>query len=101
MPTSLVSLQQGNVTKSEKSMNDLRNFNEIFKKDVAYDNIKSQEIKAKTKSMKQGFTFSPENTTEIHPPAFLGLNLNFLTQNFMMENFVNSFRIFRITPFKG
>ena len=90
-------------------MNDLRNFNEIFKSDVAYDNIKSQKNKTKTKSMKQGFTFSPENTFlekpqgegQIHPPAFLGLNLNFLTQNFMMENFVNSFRIFRITPFKG
>ena len=58
-------------------MNDLRNFNEIFKKDVAYDNIKSQENKTKTKSMKQGFTFSPENTflekpqgeRQIHPPS--------------------------------
>ena len=53
MLTSLLSLQQGKVTKSEKSMKiiniegenlhikDLRNVNEIFRKDVAYDSIKS------------------------------------------------------------
>ena len=53
MLTSLVSLLQGNVKKWEKLMklvnndkerlllNDLRNFNEIFRKDVPYDNIKS------------------------------------------------------------
>ena len=50
MLTSLVSLEQGNVKKSEKSMkivsidgenllNDSGNFNEIFRKDVIYDNI--------------------------------------------------------------
>ena len=35
-------------------MNDLRNFNEIFRKDMAYDNIKA------TKN--QGFNLSVENT---------------------------------------
>ena len=50
MLTSLVSLQQGNVKKIEKSvkivniekenlLNDLRNFSEIFRKNVAYDDI--------------------------------------------------------------
>ena len=60
MPTSLVSLQQGKVKKiSEKPMksviiegenlhisyllNDLKNFNKILRKDVAYDGIKIQE----------------------------------------------------------
>ena len=58
--TSLVSLQQGNVKKSRKllkidessqywqrnssyNLNDLSNFNDIFRKDVTYDNIKSHE----------------------------------------------------------
>ena len=59
MMTSLVSLQQRNVKKSKKSMktvyivrekyscllNDMRNFNEIFRKDVAYDNIESRKKK--------------------------------------------------------
>ena len=50
MLTSLVSLQQGNVKKIEKSvkivniekenlLNDLRNFSEIFGKNMAYDDI--------------------------------------------------------------
>ena len=50
MLTSLVSLQQGNVKKIEKSvkivniekenlLNDLRNFSEIFRKNMAYDDI--------------------------------------------------------------
>ena len=67
MLTSLVSLQQGHVKKSEKSMKivnideenlqsseNLGNFNEIFRKDVAYDNFKSHR--------KPGFILSPENT---------------------------------------
>ena len=53
MLTPLVSLQQGNVKQSEKMMkivnvkrnfsyllNELRNFNETFRRDVTYDNIK-------------------------------------------------------------
>ena len=57
MMTSLVSLPQENVKQSKKSMkavyivgekysyllNDMRNFNEIFRKDVAYDNIESRK----------------------------------------------------------
>ena len=57
MLTSLVSLQKGDVKKSEKLMkivnidgrkssyllNDLRNFNEIFRKDMTYDDIKSHK----------------------------------------------------------
>ena len=50
MLMSLVSLQQGNVKKIEKSvkivnieeenlLNNLRNFSEIFRKNVAYDDI--------------------------------------------------------------
>ena len=50
MLTSLVSLQQRNVKKVEKSvkivniekenlLNDLRNFSEIFRKNMAYDDI--------------------------------------------------------------
>ena len=35
-------------------LNDFRKFNEIFRKDVAYDNIESHK--------KQGFILSPENT---------------------------------------
>ena len=57
--TSLVYLWQGNVKESRKSsylLNDLSNFNEIFRKDVIYNNIKSQVTK------KQGFTLSSEHT---------------------------------------
>ena len=58
MLTSLVSLREGNVKKSEKSikivnteregkssylLNDLRYFTEIFRKDVPYDSIKSHK----------------------------------------------------------
>ena len=57
MLTSLVSLKQGNVDKSERSikivnvlrtkfsylLNDMRNFNEVFRNDVNYDNFKSQK----------------------------------------------------------
>ena len=58
MLTSLVFLKEGNVKKSEKSikivntegevkssylLNDLRYFTDIFRKDVAYDNIKSHK----------------------------------------------------------
>ena len=57
MPTSLVSLQPRNVKKPEKlikivyneekissyHLNDLRNFNEIFSKDLTYDNIESHK----------------------------------------------------------
>ena len=55
-------------------MNGLRNFNEIFRKDVTYDNIK-----------KQGFIVSLEDTVWEKPyggsillpsPAFLGLSRN-------------------------
>ena len=54
MLTSLDSLKQGNIKKSEKSLKivitegedvqiDLRNFNINFRKNVAYDNIKSHK----------------------------------------------------------
>ena len=60
MLTSLVSLKQGNVDKSERSikivnvlrtkfsylLNDMRNFNEVFRNDVNYDNFKSQKSSA-------------------------------------------------------
>ena len=58
MPTSLASLQQGNVRKSKKirkssySSNDYRNFDEIFRKDAAYDNFRSHK------------------KTELHPLTF-------------------------------
>ena len=60
MLTRLVSLQQGNVKKSEKLMKivniekEMRNFNEIFGKDVTYENIKSHK--------KQGFNLPLKNT---------------------------------------
>ena len=57
MLTSLVALLQGNIKKSKKLMiivnievevkyllNELINFNEIFGKNVTYDNIKSYKI---------------------------------------------------------
>ena len=105
--TSLVSLQQGNVKKSEKSikilniegkkfsylLNDSRNLNEIFKKDVVYDNIKSHK-KAEFHPLPRKYIFGkvtgsvelinlPHTHTHTHthtlplPPttAFLGLNL--------------------------
>ena len=60
MLTSLVSLKQGNVDESERSikivnvlrtkfsylLNDMRNFNEVFRNDVNYDNFKSQKSSA-------------------------------------------------------
>ena len=58
--TSLVSLKQGNVDESERSiklvnvlrtkfsylLNDMRNFNEVFRNDVNYDNFKSHKSSA-------------------------------------------------------
>ena len=41
-------------------LNDLRNFNEFFRKNVIYDNIKSHK-------KKQGFTLSLENTVMEKP----------------------------------
>ena len=60
MLTSLVSLKQGNVDESERSikivnvlrtkfsylLNDMRNFNEVFRNDVNYDNFKSHKSSA-------------------------------------------------------
>ena len=60
--------------KSSYLLKDFRNFNKIFRKDVAYDNIKSHK--------KQGFALSLENTFleksqgegQSDPPTILGLN---------------------------
>ena len=55
-----------------------RNFNEIFRKDVTYDNIKTHKLTS------QGFTLTLEDTfleilqeggVHIHPLAVLGLTL--------------------------
>ena len=81
MLTSLVALQQGNIKKKKKKklvtivnievevkhlLNELINFNEIFEKNVTYDNIKSYKI--------SGLHLSLENTF-CEKPAFLGLTI--------------------------
>ena len=61
--------------KSSYLLNDLRNFNKIFRKDVTYDNIKS------TVSLKSAFFENPQGVESNRPPcpsspplpAFLGL----------------------------
>ena len=52
--------------------NDLRDFNEIFRKNVSYDNIKSHK-KTKENAVLQ----KPQGECQIDPPplAFLGLTL--------------------------
>ena len=90
MLTSLVSLQQGNVKKPEKSMkivnsegenlNDLRNFNEIFRKNIAYDNIKSHIILKFTLSQENTFLKKPQGVVKLPPSAFLRLRLQQLKE---------------------
>ena len=78
MLTSLVSLQQGNAKKSDKliKLNNIeeQNFNEIFRKDVTYDNIKSHE-KPGIHNFSEKHIFGKTTGWESNPspPAFLGL----------------------------
>ena len=89
--TSLVSLSQGNVKKSKKLikidensqycqrkspylLNDLWNFNDIFRNDVAYDNIKSHKNQEFTISSADTFLKKPQEGSNC-PPAFLGLRI--------------------------
>ena len=83
--TSVVSLQQRNVKKSEKSMKisywtgkysyllkDLRNFNEIFRKDVAKDKIKSHK-KARFHPLFKKYIFleKPQGGLNLKPSPLL------------------------------
>ena len=89
--TSLVSLQQVNVKKSKKLMkanensqywrtkssyflSDLRNLNEIFRKDVPYDNTKSHKKPGFILSLEDTFLKKPQRRSD-WPSAFLGLLL--------------------------
>ena len=57
--------------KSSYLLNDLRIFNDIFRKDVAYDNIKSRKKNQSFMSRKQNFGKSTGGQTGSQ--AFLGL----------------------------
>ena len=101
MLMSLVSLEQGNVKKSKKLikivnidaecrkcsylLTELRTFNEIFRKDVPYDNIKSRqkpEFHLFSEKHVSGNTIAGRDQIDPLPlsplpPAFLGL-MNYL-----------------------
>ena len=57
-------------------LDDLRNFNDIFRKDIAYDNIKSH--KEPKKSRKIHFWKKPQGVKMTPPPSPLRLNLKLL-----------------------
>ena len=60
--------------KSPYLLNDLRNFNEIFRKDVAYDNIKSPK-KTRFHSLPRKHIFGKTTEGEWNgSTVFLGLN---------------------------
>ena len=48
---------------SSNLLNDIRNFNEIFKEDVTYDNIKSHKNHGFTLSLEDAFLENPEGVT--------------------------------------
>ena len=56
-------------------LDDLRSFNENCKKDVTYDNIKSQKNQSFTISLEDTFLKKPQGGDQIKlpPPAVLGL----------------------------
>ena len=49
-------------------LNDLRNFNEIFRKDVTYDNIKVTKNQGFTISLEDTFFKKPQGEPPPHPP---------------------------------
>ena len=54
-------------------MNDLRNFNEIFRKDMTYDNTKSHKSQGFTLSLEDTFFKKPQRGFILIPPVVLGL----------------------------
>ena len=93
MLTSLVSLEQDHEKKSKKLMklvnideenlhllNDLRNFNEFFRTNVIYDNIKSHKKKTGLHPLSRKYSYgkTTERQVELSPPlpsTFLALML--------------------------
>ena len=64
--------------KSSYLLKDLRNFDEIFRKKVAYDNIKNQR-KARVLSFSRRDPLLENNRgNQIDPPAFLRLRIRIL-----------------------
>ena len=64
--------------KSSYLLKDLRNFDEIFRKKVAYDNIKNQR-KARVLSFSRRDALLENNRgNQIDPPAFLRLRIRIL-----------------------
>ena len=64
--------------KSSYLLKDLRNFDEIFRKNVAYDNIKNQR-KARVLSFSRRDALLENNRgNQIDPPAFLRLRIRIL-----------------------
>ena len=62
------------MTFSAYLLNDLWNFNDIFRNDVAYDNIKSHKNQEFTISLADTFKKKPQEGSNC-PPAFLGLRI--------------------------
>ena len=60
--------------KSSYLLKDFRNFNEIFRKSVAIDNIKSHKRQGFAPSLENAFLEKPQGEGQIDPPAVLGLN---------------------------
>ena len=53
----------------EENLIDLRNFNEIFRKDVTYDNIKIYKI-AELHSLSRKYIFEKHRRIKLTPPIF-------------------------------
>ena len=87
----IISFSQGNAKQSKKLikidetsyfcqrnsaylLNDLWNFNEIFRTDVAYDNIKSHKKQESTIVLADTSLKKPQEGSNC-PPAFLGLRI--------------------------
>ena len=62
--------------KSSYLLKDFRNFNEVFRKDVTYDNIKSHKKQGFALSLENTFLEKPQGEGQIDPPPpnYLGLN---------------------------
>ena len=68
-------------TEEEHHLKDLRNFNEIFRKDVTYDNIKSHRKTwaSPSLSLKNTFLEKPPGVESGQidlPPAFSGIKIH-------------------------
>ena len=65
--------------KSSCLLYDLRHFNEIFRKDVTYDNIKSQQENQDSTPLSRRSTFGKTTGGQFDEMSFLSMQMSFLT----------------------